>query len=168
MARVALVKLFTGLNLGVSQLSGDLRRAGHDTRIIYFKDFLVVPVEEASRFGILGTDSKYRVTSFLEKPEDPPSTLANMGVYLFNRELLDRALWEDRLNPDSSHDFGKNIIPNLVQSDARVFAFPYTGYWMDVGTYQSYWQSHMDMLAPTPKLKLYNRSWIIHTHLRRA
>jgi glucose-1-phosphate adenylyltransferase len=66
------------------------------------------------------------------------------------------------MNPDSLHDFGKNIIPNLV-SGARVFAFPYTGYWMDVGTSQSYWQAHMDMLAPSPKLKLYNRSWIIHT-----
>jgi glucose-1-phosphate adenylyltransferase len=85
-----------------------------------------------------------------------------MGVYLFNRDILDKALWEDRMNLDSSHDFGKNIIPNLV-SEARVFAFPYTGYWMDVGTYQSYWQSHMDMLSPSPKLKLYNRSWIIHT-----
>jgi len=122
-----------------------------------------VPIEQASRFGILGTDTKYRVTSFLEKPENPPSTLANMGVYLFNRELLDKVLWEDRLNPESSHDFGKNIIPNLIASDARVFAFPYTGYWMDVGTFQSYWQAHMDMLSPTPKLKLYNRDWIIHT-----
>jgi glucose-1-phosphate adenylyltransferase len=122
-----------------------------------------VPADQASRFGILGTDRKYRVTSFVEKPENPPSTLANMGVYLFNRELLDKVLWEDRINPESSHDFGKNIIPNLVKSDARVFAFPYTGYWMDVGTFQSYWQAHMDMLSPTPKLKLYNRDWIIHT-----
>jgi len=122
-----------------------------------------VPIEQASRFGILATDKKYRVTSFLEKPAEPPSTLANMGVYLFNRELLDKILWDDRLNSDSSHDFGKNIIPNLVASKARVFAFPYTGYWMDVGTAQSYWQAHMDMLSPTPKLKLYNRSWIIHT-----
>ena len=122
-----------------------------------------VPIEQASRFGILATDTKYRVKSFLEKPENPPSTLANMGVYLFNREVLDKFLWEDRLDPDSSHDFGKNIIPNLLRSDARLFAFPYTGYWMDVGTAQSYWQAHMDMLSPTPKLKLYNRSWIIHT-----
>ena len=122
-----------------------------------------VPIDEASRFGILATDTKYRVTSFLEKPENPPSNLANMGVYLFNRDLLDRVLWEDHLDPNSAHDFGKNIIPKLVASDARVFAFPYTGYWMDVGTYQSYWQAHMDMLSPTPKLKLYNRDWIIHT-----
>lgn len=122
-----------------------------------------VPIEEASRFGVLMTDNKYRVTSFLEKPPEPPSNLANMGVYLFNRDLLDRILWEDRMNPESAHDFGKDIIPRLITSEARVFAFPYTGYWMDVGTVQSYWQAHMDMLSPAPKLKLYNRSWIIHT-----
>jgi len=122
-----------------------------------------VPIEEASRFGILAADNKYRVTSFVEKPAKPPSNLANMGVYLFNLEMLNKILWDDRMNPASSHDFGKNIIPNLVKSKARVFAFPYTGYWMDVGTVQSYWQSHMDMLSPTPKLKLYSRSWIIHT-----
>jgi glucose-1-phosphate adenylyltransferase len=122
-----------------------------------------VPMEEAPRFGIIGTDSKYRVTSFLEKPATPPSNLANMGVYLFNREVLDKALWDDRMDPDSSHDFGKNIIPRLLESETRIFAFPYTGYWMDVGTSQSYWQAHMDMLSPSPKLKLYNRSWIIHT-----
>jgi glucose-1-phosphate adenylyltransferase len=122
-----------------------------------------VPIEEASRFGVLDTDSKYRVTSFIEKPEEPPSNLANMGVYLFNRQLLDQVLWEDRQNSSSSHDFGKDIIPKLIQSKARVFAFPYTGYWMDVGTVESYWQAHMDMLSPAPPLKLYSRDWIIHT-----
>jgi glucose-1-phosphate adenylyltransferase len=91
-----------------------------------------VPVEEASRFGIIGTDKKYRVTSFVEKPANPPSTLANMGVYLFNRDLLDKILWEDRLDENSSHDFGKDVIPRLIKSKARVFAYPYTGYWMDV------------------------------------
>jgi len=122
-----------------------------------------VPIEEASRFGILATDDNYRVTSFVEKPAEPPSTLANMGVYLFNRDLLDKVLWEDRQRKRSSHDFGKDIIPHLVKSDARVFAYPYTGYWMDVGTANSYWQSHMDMLSQNPPLKLYNRSWVIHT-----
>src|SRR6266545_276119 len=122
-----------------------------------------VPLEEASRFGVLATNNKFRVTSFVEKPANPPSDLVNMGVYLFNRQLLDRVLWEDRQDPTSAHDFGRNIIPNLVKSKARVFAFPYTGYWMDVGTVQSYWQAHMDMLSPSPQLKLYNRDWIIHT-----
>lgn len=122
-----------------------------------------VPIEEASRFGVLATNSKYRVTSFVEKPPEPPSNLVNMGVYLFNRQVLDTALWDDRQDPDSAHDFGKNIIPKLIKSKARIFAFPYTGYWMDVGTIQSYWQAHMDMLSPQPALKLYNREWIIHT-----
>ena len=122
-----------------------------------------VPIEEASRFGVLATNNKYRVTSFVEKPPEPPSNLVNMGVYLFNRHVLDEALWEDRQDPDSAHDFGKNIIPKLIQSKARIYAFPYTGYWMDVGTVQSYWQAHMDMLSPQPSLKLYNREWIIHT-----
>jgi len=122
-----------------------------------------VPIEEASRFGILATDDKYQVTSFVEKPAKPPSTLANMGVYLFNRELLDKALWDDRQRKGSSHDFGKDIIPRLLKSKARIFAYPYTGYWMDVGTVNSYWQAHMDMLSPSPQLKLYNRSWVIHT-----
>jgi len=122
-----------------------------------------VTLEEASRFGILAANNKYRVTSFVEKPPKPPSTLANMGVYLFNRAFLDKVLWDDHEREDSSHDFGKDIIPRLVKSKARVYAFPYSGYWMDVGTVESYWQAHMDMLSPSPALKLYNRSWIIHT-----
>ena len=122
-----------------------------------------VPIEEASRFGVLAANSKYRITSFVEKPQNPPDNLVNMGVYLFNRELLDKVLWKDRQNSKSTHDFGRDIIPGLIKAKARVFAFPYTGYWMDVGTVQSYWQAHMDMLSPSPSLKLYNRSWIIHT-----
>jgi glucose-1-phosphate adenylyltransferase len=122
-----------------------------------------VPIEEASRFGVLAVNAKNRVTSFVEKPAEPPSNLVNMGVYLFRREVLDEALWKDREDPDSAHDFGRNIIPNLIKSKARIFAFPYTGYWMDVGTVQSYWQAHMDMLSPQPALKLYSREWIIHT-----
>lgn len=122
-----------------------------------------VPIEEASRFGILATNKKYEIKSFVEKPSEPPSNLANMGVYLFRREVLDRALWEDHKNKSSSHDFGRNIIPKLIKSKARVFAFPYTGYWMDVGTIDSYWQSHMDLLSPNPPLKLYDRRWVIHT-----
>ncbi|KAF0106475.1 MAG: glucose-1-phosphate adenylyltransferase [Anaerolineaceae bacterium] len=122
-----------------------------------------VPLAEASRFGVVSVDKKYRVKSFVEKPKDPPSDLINMGVYLFNRELLDRVLWEDHQRKESSHDFGKDILPQLVREKARIIAFPYTGYWMDVGTIQSYWQAHMDMLSPNPPLKLYDRRWIIHT-----
>jgi len=119
--------------------------------------------EEASRFGILSMDKHNRVTSFVEKPANPPSTLANMGVYLFNRQLLDEILWEDHQNEASSHDFGKDILPRLVQSNARIFGYPYTGYWMDVGTVQSYWQAHLDLLAPSPALKLYDRRWVVYT-----
>jgi glucose-1-phosphate adenylyltransferase len=122
-----------------------------------------VPREEASRFGVLRVDNEYRVKSFFEKPKNPPSNLINMGVYLFNREVLDRILWFDHQDKKSLHDFGKNIIPKLVKNNARVFAFPYSGYWMDVGTINSYWQAHLDMLSPNPLLKLYDRSWIIHT-----
>jgi glucose-1-phosphate adenylyltransferase len=122
-----------------------------------------VPWEEASRYGVLTVDKKFRIKSFIEKPKNPTSNLINMGVYLFNRELLDRVLWEDHLLEDSSHDFGKDILPRLVKSKRRVIAYPFTGYWMDVGTILSYWQAHMDLLSQDPPLKLYDRSWVIHT-----
>lgn len=122
-----------------------------------------VPKTEASRFGLLSVGRDYRVTSFTEKPARPSTNLANMGVYLFDIRVLDRALLEDHRSAGSSHDFGKDILPKLVASKARVFSFPYTGYWMDVGTVNSYWQSHMDLLSPNPPLKLYDRSWVIHT-----
>jgi len=124
---------------------------------------LRVPLEEASRFGILTTDKKYRIKSFLEKPKVPTSDLANMGVYIFNRDLLDKVLWEDHLDAKSSHDFGKDILPKLLKDGVRMYAYPYSGYWMDVGTIQSYWQAHLDLLSPNPPLKLYDRTWIIHT-----
>jgi len=122
-----------------------------------------VPIEEASRFGVVGVDENYRVTSFVEKPANPPSNQINMGVYLFNLNTLDAALWEDHLNHDSSHDFGKDILPNLIRNGTRVYAYPYDGYWVDVGTINSYWDAHMDLLRNPPALDLYNRSWVIHT-----
>lgn len=122
-----------------------------------------VPSEEASRFGILGFDENHRVTSFIEKPAQPPSNRANMGVYLFNHKILNDSLWEDHLISESSHDFGKDILPRLVKSDRRVFAYPYNGYWVDVGTVDSYWKAHMDLLAEPPPIDLNDRSWIMHT-----
>jgi glucose-1-phosphate adenylyltransferase len=122
-----------------------------------------VPIEEASRFGILDVDKNYRVTSFEEKPPQPKSDLVNMGVYLFNIELLDKILWEDRDRTESSHDFGKDILPQLVAEGARVHAFPYSGYWVDVGTVESYWQAHMDLLSDPAPIDLNDRSWVIHT-----
>ncbi len=122
-----------------------------------------VPLEEASRFGILTVDDKFRVTNFEEKPAEPDSDLVNMGVYLFNIDLLDKVLWEDRGQTDSSHDFGKDIIPRLIAEGSRVYAFPYSGYWVDVGTVDSYWKAHMDLLAEMPPIDLNDRSWVIHT-----
>jgi glucose-1-phosphate adenylyltransferase len=134
-----------------------------DKRADLTMGMIKVTMEEAPRFGILTTDKNYKVSSFVEKPADPPSDHANMGVYLFSRDLLDKILWEDHFRQDSTHDFGKDIIPRLIKSKAKVYAFPYTGYWMDVGTLSSYWQAHMDLLSPSPPLKLYNRNWVIHT-----
>jgi glucose-1-phosphate adenylyltransferase len=122
-----------------------------------------VPMDEASRFGIVGVEPDNRVVSFVEKPVNPPSNLANMGVYLFNTELLDSALWEDHLRSDSAHDFGKDIIPRLVKAGEKVFAYPYNGYWVDVGTVNSYWQAHMDLLTEDKPINLYDRNWVIHT-----
>lgn len=121
-----------------------------------------VPREEASRFGILETDPNGRVLDFIEKPSDPPSDLVNMGVYLFNAKTLNQALWEDYQDAFSSHDFGKDIIPQLVK-EVRVFAYPFTSYWVDVGTVRSYWQAHMDILKQPAPMDLYERSWVIHT-----
>ena len=124
---------------------------------------IAVPLAEASRFGVVGMDENQRVNAFVEKPAQPPSNLANMGVYLFKTEVLNRALLEDHQLPNSSHDFGKDILPRLVSEGARVFAYPYDGYWVDVGTVNSYWQAHMDQLEDKPPFDLNNRSWIIHT-----
>ncbi len=122
-----------------------------------------VPIDEASRFGIVDVSPDNNVTAFVDKPVRPPSNLVNMGVYLFNTALLDRLLWEDHLRSDSSHDFGKDILPKLIKSGGKVFAYPYDGYWVDVGTVNSYWQAHMDLLTPNTNLNLYDRNWIIHT-----
>jgi len=122
-----------------------------------------VPMEEASRFGILGVGEDGRVTSFIEKPPEPASSLINMGVYLFDTSVLDQALWDDHMRTDSEHDFGKNILPSLIDKGMRVFAFPYRGYWVDVGTTESYWKAHMDLLETPPPIDLNDRKWIIHT-----
>ncbi len=122
-----------------------------------------VPLEEASRFGVVDITPDFQVVNFVEKPSQPPSDLANMGVYLFNLDILSRILWEDRQKPNSAHDFGKDILPMMVNERLKVYAYPYEDYWMDVGTVLSYWQSHMDLLATPPRLNLSDRRWIIHT-----
>lgn len=124
---------------------------------------LNVTREEATRMGILATDAEYKVTQFIEKPRDPPGTLASMGIYVFNRAILSQMLVEDSKKRDSSHDFGKDIIPRMVTGGLRVFAYPFTGYWVDVGTIDAYWRTHMDLLKNPPPVDLNDRSWIIHT-----
>jgi len=123
---------------------------------------LKVSPEEASRFGILETDESYRVVRFEEKPPEPKSTLASMGIYVFNTEVLSDVLKADAANSQSSHDVGKDIIPKII-GPYRVFAYPFSGYWVDVGTIQAYWEAHMDLLADHPPLDLNDRNWIIHT-----
>jgi glucose-1-phosphate adenylyltransferase len=119
--------------------------------------------EEATRMGVLAANSDLLVTAFVEKPKDPPGTLASMGIYVFNRDVLAQVLLEDSRRRDSSHDFGKDVIPKMVGSGAPVYAYPFDGYWVDVGTLESYWQTQMDLLDEPPPLDLNDRSWIIHT-----
>ncbi len=124
---------------------------------------LNVTIDEARRMGILATDGEQRVTQFVEKPKDPPGTLASMGIYVFPRQVLSQALTQDARRRDSSHDFGKDVIPRLVRSGARVFAYPFEGYWVDVGTVEAYWRTQMDLLDSPPPLDLNDRSWVVHT-----
>lgn len=122
-----------------------------------------VPMDEASRYGILDVDDDYRVREFVEKPANPPSNLASMGVYIFNYAVMEQLLQEDQKRKGSHHDFGKDIIPRMVIEGMRVFAYPYGGYWIDVGTIDAYWEAHMDLLGSPPSLNLNDRTWVIHT-----
>ncbi len=122
-----------------------------------------VPREEATRMGILATDPTHRVTQFVEKPKEPPSRLASMGIYVFSYPILERMLRDDAARPESEHDFGKSIIPAMMRAGMRVYAYPFEGYWMDVGTVDSYWSAHMDLLSFPPAFNPYDRSWVIHT-----
>ncbi len=121
-----------------------------------------VAPEEAFRFGILETDKEYRVVGFEEKPAHPKGTLGSMGIYAFNVNVLDQVLTADHARPGSGHDFGGDIIPRMIESH-RVYAFPYRGYWVDVGTIEAYWQAHMDLLVEAPKLDMLDREWVVHT-----
>ena len=121
-----------------------------------------VPLEEASRFGIMETDADDRIVGFEEKPPVPKSQLASMGIYLFNTEVLSQVLKDDAADSSSSHDFGKDIVPKMMNR-YNMFAYPFSGYWVDVGTIQAYWEAHMDLLADNPPLDLNDRTWVIHT-----
>ena len=122
-----------------------------------------VPIEEASRFGIMNTDSKGRILEFEEKPPHPKSTQASMGVYIFKTDKLIRYLEMDEADPDSSNDFGKNVIPAMLAAGEKMAAYRFEGYWKDVGTLDSLWDANMDMLAPGSGLNLLDRRWPIYS-----
>ncbi len=120
-----------------------------------------VPWDEASRFGLMETDDQMQVTRFVEKPKDPKSNLASMGVYIFNYQKLKEYLARDAENEDSSHDFGKDIIPAMLESNEKMAAYPYKGYWKDVGTVDSLWEANMDLLDLDSGLVLHDSAWRI-------
>ena len=124
---------------------------------------LDVPIEEASRFGIMNTREDGSVYEFEEKPKSPKSTKASMGIYIFSWEKMRRYLTEDEQNPASEKDFGKNIIPAMIGNNERVFAFPFQGYWKDVGTIDSLWEANMDLLNPNLPLNLSDPLWRIYS-----
>lgn len=121
-----------------------------------------VPWEEAPRFGIMDTATDGRINAFEEKPAKPQSNLASMGIYIFNRKFLVRYLEEDAKDNMSSHDFGKNIIPEMLADKARLFSYAFDGYWKDVGTIESLWQANMDLLQDEPPFSL-DGAWRIYS-----
>ncbi len=123
-----------------------------------------VPMKEASRFGIMNTEPETgRIVEFEEKPAEPKSNLASMGIYIFNWKLLRKMLVADMKNEESSHDFGKDIIPALLNDDKRLFAYKFKGYWKDVGTIDSLWEANMDLLDKKNGLDLDDHTWKIYT-----
>lgn len=122
-----------------------------------------VPLEQASRFGIMNTDENNKIVEFEEKPKEPKSTKASMGIYIFNRSLLAKYLEADENNPESSNDFGKNIIPAMLDSGEPMYAYEFSGYWKDVGTIQSLWEANMDLLGDNPVFNLFDDEWRIYT-----
>ncbi len=153
-------------------LSGDhIYKMDYDKMLDFHKEnkadatiaVIGVPMKEASRFGIMNTDGEGRIVEFEEKPENPKSNLASMGIYIFNWKLLRKLLVADMKNPDSHHDFGKDIIPALLGDNKRLFAYQFKGYWKDVGTIDSLWEANMDLLDPKDELNLSDNSWKIYT-----
>ena len=122
-----------------------------------------VPYNEASRFGIMNTDENGRILEFEEKPAQPKSNLASMGIYIFEWKLLRKMLLADIKNPDSNHDFGKDIIPTMLKDQKSLYAYKFKGYWKDVGTIDSLWEANMDLLDAHNELDLNDPSWKIYT-----
>ncbi len=122
-----------------------------------------VPIEEASRFGIMSTNEDGSIYKFTEKPKNPDSTKASMGIYIFTKDKLEKYLSEDNADPESSNDFGKNIIPAMLAAGEKMMSYSFEGYWKDVGTIQSLWEANMDLLGDAPALSLTEESWRIYS-----
>ena len=122
-----------------------------------------VSIDEASRFGIMNTREDHSIYEFEEKPKEPKSTLASMGIYIFNWKILKKYLRDDELDRFSSNDFGKNIIPKMIKDNLKMMAYPFDGYWKDVGTIHSLWEANMDLLDENNKLNLYDKEWKIYS-----
>jgi glucose-1-phosphate adenylyltransferase len=122
-----------------------------------------VPLEEASRFGILNTNPDGSIYQFEEKPKQPKSTLASMGIYIFNAQKLFAYLEADEANPNSSKDFGKDVLPAMLNAGEKMFSYRFDGYWKDVGTIYSLWEANMDLLGETPVFDVGDKSWKIHS-----
>ena len=153
-------------------LSGDhIYKMDYDKMLDYHKEMnadatiavIEVPMKEASRLGIMNTDGAGRIVEFEEKPEHPKSNLASMGIYIFNWKLLRKMLLADMKDPDSHHDFGKDIIPQLLNDNKTLAAYKFKGYWKDVGTIDSLWEANMDLLDSRNELNLNDASWRIYT-----
>ena len=153
-------------------LSGDhIYKMNYAKMLAYHKEckadatiaVIEVPMKEASRFGIMNTNETGRIVEFEEKPEHPKSNLASMGIYIFNWKQLRRMLLADMKDPDSSHDFGKDIIPAMLNDGGNLFAYKFKGYWKDVGTIDSLWEANMDLLDRNNELDLNDSTWKIYT-----
>jgi glucose-1-phosphate adenylyltransferase len=153
-------------------LSGDhIYKMNYDKMLDYHKEMnadatiavIEVPMKEASRFGIMNTDGNGRIVEFEEKPEHPKSNLASMGIYIFNWKLLRKILLADMKNPDSHHDFGKDVIPCLLNDNKTLAAYKFKGYWKDVGTIDSLWEANMDLIDSRNELNLNDPTWRIYT-----
>ena len=153
-------------------LSGDhIYKMNYNKMLDYHKEMnaaatiavIEVPMKEASRFGIMNTDGNGRIVEFEEKPEHPKSNLASMGIYIFNWKLLRKILLADMKNPDSHHDFGKDVIPCLLNDNKTLAAYKFKGYWKDVGTIDSLWEANMDLIDSRNELNLNDPTWKIYT-----
>jgi glucose-1-phosphate adenylyltransferase len=145
-----------------SQLLHAHKEKGADVSIAVME----VPWEDASRFGIVNVDEENKIVEFEEKPENPKNNMASMGIYMFNWNELREYLIKDDENPDSDNDFGKNVLPMMLEEGKKMYAWLFDGYWKDVGTVKSYWEANMDLLDPLNTLDLYDKDWRIYTRTR--